>query len=93
MHTVHTIKGIYSYASNPCTTKPCLPGMVYAVLADGTYYYITVQDNFVFEDLSYQGYKPELGANVEVTGYLSSDRDIFSRNFFKIELISLKPAK
>lgn len=93
MHTVNTIKGAYSYASNPCTTKPCLPGMVYSVLADGAYYYITVQDNFVFEDRSYQGYKPELGAPVEVTGYLSSDRDIFGRVFFKIELISLKPAK
>jgi hypothetical protein len=90
---VKTIKGLYSYASNPCTTKPCLPGMVYAVLADGTYYYITVQDNFLFENLSYNGYKPELGAPVEVTGYLSSHKDINSITFFKIELISLKPAK
>lgn len=89
---VHTFTGVYSYVSNPCTTKPCLPGMVLAVQADCTYYYLAVQGNLIFKNLSWEGYAPEPGAIVTVAGYLSKHEDIHGDKFFEIEVISLQPA-
>lgn len=89
---VHTVTGIYSCVSNPCTTKPCLPGMVFAVQADRTYY-LAMQGHLIFENLSWEGYAPEPGAIVSVAGYLSKHEDIHGDKFFKIEIIYLKPAK
>lgn len=43
-----TITGEYLAVGNPCTTKPCLPGIVYAVLADNTRYYLTVEGSFLW---------------------------------------------
>jgi hypothetical protein len=89
---VHTVTGMYSYVSNPCTTKPCLPGMVFAVQADRTYY-LAMQGHLIFENLSWEGYAPEPGAIVSVAGYLSKHEDIHGDKFFEIEIISLQPAK
>jgi len=41
-----TITGQYLLIENPCTTVPCLPGMAYAVLANGKYYYITIDGHW-----------------------------------------------
>jgi hypothetical protein len=90
---VNTVTGVYSYVSNPCTTKPCLPGMVFAVQSDRTYYYITVKGRFLFENLSWEGYSPEPGAIVTVSGYLSIHEDIYGDKFLEVEVISLQPAK
>lgn len=90
---VDIIRGVYSYVSNPCITKPCLPGMVFAVLAKGTYYYLTIQGRMIFENRSWEGYSPEPGAIITVEGYLRTQEDIMGKKFFEIEVISLKPAK
>jgi len=90
---VDIIRGVYSYVSNPCMTKPCLPGMVFAVLAKGTYYYLTIQGRMIFENRSWEGYSPEPGAIITVEGYLRTQEDIMGKKFFEIEVISLKPAK
>lgn len=86
---VHTVTGVYSYVSNPCTTMPCLPGMVFAVHADSAYYYLTVRGHLIFKKLSWEGYAPEPGEIVTVTGYLSIHEDIRGDKFFELEVISL----
>jgi hypothetical protein len=90
---MHTITGEYSYVSNPCTTKPCLPGMVFAVQANRTHYYLALRGHLIFENLSWEGYAPEPGAIVTVAGYLSKHEDIYGNEFFEIEVISLQPKK
>lgn len=89
---ITTITGTYLPVGNPCTTDPCLPCIVYAVLADGTYYHLTVGGSWFCESRSWDGYTPEIGDLVTVTGYVSQGVDIFGHPFYNLEVVSLKPA-
>ena len=88
-----TITGEYSIVPNPCTTDPCLPGVVYAVLMDNTYH-LTIEGHWLWggENPSWDGYTPGLGDLVTVTGYVSEEMDIFGNSFYNIEVVSLVPA-
>jgi len=88
-----TLVGKYSFVGNPCTTKPCLPGMVHSVLVDNKYYYLTINRHLIWEELTWEGYKPLGGDTVTIEGYLSEKVDIFNNPFYTIEIISLKKAK
>lgn len=90
-----TITGGYLPVPNPCTTSPCLPGIVYAVLADGTCYHLTVDGAWLWssgESPSWDGYTPEEGDRVTVSGYVSSHEDVSGAAFYEIEVVSLSPA-
>ena len=88
-----TIVGKYSLVGNPCTTDPCLPGIVSAVIANDKCYYLTVNGRWFWsgDTLSWEGYTPSEGDYVIVEGYLSEKIDIFNKSFYEIEVISLKP--
>ena len=89
------ITGEYVLAPNPCTTFPCLPGMVYSVLSDGKYYYITVNQSLLWaegEKISWNGYTPKVRDRVTVVGEMVEKRDIKGKNFFQIEVTKLKRA-
>lgn len=89
-----TITGKYLAVGNPCTTRPCLPGIVYAVSVDHTYYYLTVEGTWLWVpegNRSWDGYTPEEGDFVTVTGYVNKRKDISGRPFYEIEVVSLKP--
>lgn len=88
-----TIIGPYLYIENPSTTKPVLPGMAYAVLADETYYFITIKGHWFSENKSWDNYTPEPGDLIEITGYLHENKDVFGKTFYTIEALSLKKAK
>lgn len=88
-----TVTGRYSYIGNPCTTEPCLPGMAYAVLANDKYYYITVDDRWFSDNRSWDGYTPEPGDLVTITGYLQQKSDIFGKVFYTLEAVSLQLKK
>jgi len=87
-----TITGEYLLVGNPCTTDPCLPGLVYAVLVDDTYYYPTVDGSWLWWNRSWDGFTPEAGDFVTVTGHVDEMVDIFGDSFYNIEVVSLKPA-
>ena len=87
---MHTISGEFCYTENPCTTRPCLPGMVYAVRVQSTYYYLSVQGHFVSENLSWKGYTPQIGDMVTAAGYLSCYEDLLGKSYLKIELTALQ---
>ena len=90
---ITTITGIYSYIGNPCTTSPCLPGMVYVVCKDHQFYYLTVNRIWLWENQSWEGYLPKEGDLVTVIGYLSTKQDIKGMSFYEMEVISLKRAQ
>ena len=73
---ITTVTGEYLLVGNPCTTDPCLPGLIYAVSAD-TVYYLTVEGTWLWWNRSWDGYTPEVGDWVRVTGYVSQRADIF----------------
>jgi len=87
---VITVSGEYCYIENPCTTRPCLPGMVYALRTEDNYYYLSVQGHLVSESLSWRGFSPQTGEQVTASGRLSRQEDIFGKSYQKIELLSLK---
>ena len=84
-----TITGQYSYVGNPCTTEPCLPGMIYAVSVNETVYYLTIDGCWLWENRSWNGYTPEIDDAVRVTGVTSEHTDIFGLPFFSIEVESI----
>jgi hypothetical protein len=84
-----TITGEYLPVGNPCTTTPCLPGIVYAVFADGKYYYLTVEGYWIWENRPWDGYMPTEGDHVKVTGYVSKRLDVNGNRFYEIEVVSL----
>jgi hypothetical protein len=86
-----TIAGEYRSVWNPCTELLCPSLTVYAVLAEGVYYYLTVEGSWML-DRPWDGYMPEDGDYVKVTGYVSKKRDIEGSPFFEMEVVSLKPA-
>jgi hypothetical protein len=87
------ITGRYLLIGNPCTTVPCLPGVAYAVMANDEYYYITIDGHWSSENRSWNGYTPEPGDLVSVTGSLEEQKDAFGKSFHTIEVVSLQPAK
>jgi len=84
--------GYYTLVGNPCTTDPCLPCVIYAVSVDDTYYYLTVGGSWLYENRSWNGYTPEVGGFVRITGYVTEMTDIFGYPFYNIEVVSLEPA-
>ncbi len=86
---METITGRYAYIPNPCTTRPCLPGMAYAVNAKGIDYFLTVAGRWFSENRPWNGYTPEPGDDVEVTGKISTQKDIRGGEFRTIEVASL----
>jgi hypothetical protein len=88
-----TITGRYLLIDNPCTTVPCLPGLAYAILANEKYYYITIDGHWFSQNISWNGYTPELEDIVTVTGFLEEKKDAFGKLFHTIEAISLQETK
>jgi hypothetical protein len=87
-----SITGQYAFIGNPCTMTPCLPGMVYAVITDGNNYYLTVNGYWVMENNSWEGYTPQPGDAVRVSGVVSEKLDIYQKRFFNLEVVRLSPA-
>jgi uncharacterized repeat protein (TIGR01451 family) len=81
--------GEYLLVGAPCTTVPCLPGMVYAVLVDDRRYYPTVDDSWLWWNRPWDGYLPEIGDFVTVSGYAEEMTDTFGIRFYNIEVTSL----
>jgi len=90
--TLTTLTGEYLPVGNPCTTRPCLPGIVYAVLVDDECYYITVEGSWIWENRPWDGYKPKEGDFVKVRGYIGKRLDVNRKPFYEIDVVSLKPA-
>jgi hypothetical protein len=88
---ITTITGEYLFVGNPCTTDPCLPGMIYAVLAKDATYYPTVEGSWLWQNRTWDKYTPEIGDVVRVTGYVSEMMDIFGALFYNVEVVSLEP--
>jgi hypothetical protein len=90
------ITGKYILVPNPCTTLPCLPGMVYAVLANNEYYYVTINQSLLwmeYEQRSWDGYTPKDGDHVTIVGKIQKKQDIKGETFYQIEIEQLKKSR
>ncbi len=89
--TTSMMTGEYAFVPNPCTTEPCLPGFIFALHVDETYYYLTVEGQWLWETQSWDGFVPQVGQMVKVSGEISEAIDTAGQVFYNLEVISLYP--
>lgn len=88
-----TIAGTLALLPNPCTTKPCLPGLALAVIAeDSERYFLTKAGGFYIQDYGEDSDLPAPGDKVLATGDVRESRDIAGNTFSTIELTALREA-
>ena len=86
-----TITGKYAFLPNPCTTKPCLPGMAYVLESSGQYFFLTMGGRWLDKPVERWGWTPELGDIVTLSGRVTQRRDVHGEPFLTIEVESLIP--
>lgn len=90
-----TIEGVIVPSGNPGTTYPVLPGMVWQLLADETYYVLTINDywfGFIgegYDSIPVDGKFYHLFDSVVTTGYIRVHYDIFNEPYYTFEPISM----
>ncbi len=65
--------------------------MVYALLSENKYYYITVNDHLLPESRLWNKYNPQPDDQVIAKGYIREKKDMFGNPFHTVEIVSLKP--
>ena len=89
--TPKTITGTVALLPNPCTTKPCLPGMALAVIAnDGVRYFLTKDGGFYMQDSGESKQMPAPGDKVVARGDVQEKLDITGNTFTTIEVTTLR---
>jgi hypothetical protein len=83
--------GAYSIIGNPCTTIPCLPGVVSAVTSGDTNYVLTVHDIWFNGDFSWNNFTPVPGDSVLVRGIITVRTDLLYHRYFTLEVIDFAP--
>ena len=73
---------------NPCTTKPCLPGLAFAVVANGVPYFLTRNGRFYMQN---ETDLPSPGGIFVVAGKVRDQKDVNGNAFKTVELTSLRP--
>jgi hypothetical protein len=85
----------FEWVPNPCTTDPCLPGAVGAIVEAGTgVTHIIVDDGgWVTQESwdGFDGFTPLPGQPVMVSGKVVYHTDINGRVYTEIELTGLTP--
>ncbi len=83
------VEGEYSVVPNPCTTVPCLPGMVYAVSTADACYVLSRAGHWLAESCRWGDFMPELGDQIVVSGHVTRKSDLRGDMFLEIEVESL----
>jgi hypothetical protein len=72
---------------NPCTTKPCLPGLAFAVIADRVPHFLTRNGRFYMQNAADL---PSPGETVVAAGVVHEQKDVNGNTFKTIEFTSLR---
>lgn len=88
-----TVTGSLILAPNPCTTEPCLPGLAYAIEADGRHLFVTTDGALRMQGHRWAEADLEPGSRVAAHGIVRARQDIAGRPYLAIEVSSLSPAE
>lgn len=84
-----TVTGRYVFVPSPCTTRPCLPGMAYAVSTEGgELLFVTVAGQWSDQARHFGACRPQLGDELTLTGRVGHRVDALGRPFSVIEVRS-----
>ena len=75
---------------NPCTTKPCLPGLAFAVVVDDRVPYFLTRDGRLQMQNAVD--LPSPGERVVAVGYVRDQKDVNGNAFKSLEFTSLTRA-
>jgi len=87
----HTYTGKIVGKGNPCTTEPCLPCTVLWLETTSAYYVLSINSHWfcgrpiIVDDIEYSE-----GDEVEITGIVTKWQDIYSKEYFNLEIKSIK---
>jgi hypothetical protein len=84
------ITGVFTLVPNPCTTRPCLPGMAWAVVVGDTPYFLAKDGKLCRQNDAWDGSAPAPGALVTATGTVKEEYDINHCLFRTLEPTSLQ---
>ena len=87
-----TARGPLVLAPNPCTTRPCLPGMALAIDAGGELCFITRQGSMQPDTSTLGSPGLTIGQIVIATGTASDITDVRGEVFRAIEITAIKQA-
>jgi hypothetical protein len=87
------VTGLLILAPNPCTTEPCLPGLAYAIDADGRHLFVTTDGALRMQGHRWAEADLEPGSRVAAHGIVRERRDMAGRPYLEIEVSSLSPAE
>jgi hypothetical protein len=85
-----TLVGTLTLVPNPCTTRPCLPGMAFAVVVGHTPYFLTKDGRLCMSNYAWAPTAPALGDQVTATGVVAENLDVNDCQFRVIEFTSLR---
>jgi hypothetical protein len=85
-----TLVGTLTLVPNPCTTRPCVPGMAFAVIVGDTPYFLTKDGRLCMSNYAWAPTAPTLGAQVTATGVVAENSDVNDCLFRVIEFTSLR---
>lgn len=80
-----TIHGTLELVPNPCTTRPCLPGLAFAVVADGVPYFLTKGGALCMQDRAWDDELPAPGTPISVKGTVEERWDMNNCRYITIE--------
>lgn len=85
-----TLRGTLELVPNPCTTRPCIPGLALAVVVDGVPYFLTENEALCMHDRDWGRELPAPGKPVAVTGELQTRLDVNDCRFLTIEVAGVR---
>ncbi len=83
------MRGVYTFVGNPCTTYPCLPGIVAAMMGDGIEFVLLINGIWSSQPISWNGVTPMLDDSIEVTAVYEEHFDIFGERYYTLDLVDL----
>jgi len=84
------ITGVLTLVPNPSTTRPCLPGMAFAIVVGTIPYFLCRNGKLLMSDSTWGHSAPALGTRVTAVGEVEEKRDVNACLFRTIEISSLR---
>ena len=89
------VVGMLRLAPNPCLSRPCMPGQVYALESNGVFY-ILAHEGIWFqasEDFIWDNQKISTTDPIHVEGNITVEMDVDKNKYLQIDLEAIEPLR
>ncbi len=87
------VVGVLRIAPNPCLSRPCVPGQVYALKSNGVLYILAHEGKWFQgnEDFIWDNQKVATSDLIHVEGNITVEMDVDRNKYLQIELEAIEP--